>query len=114
MKIIINQNKELRLVGYDENKGCNILDIKVYISKMLQPKKPVHLILDNHLHLLMQQDEENENYIIYKVFDLINLTLKEGIKNLKIMFNEKETKSIDLFFSNFQRNSLNKFLKKEE
>lgn len=111
MKIIVNQNKELRAVGYDESVGCNLLETDFYIAKSLNPHKPLHCVIDDRYHLLLQENGENENYIIYKIFDLINISLNEGIKILKFSFNNIETESIQLLFPSFKRDTLSNFLK---
>ena len=45
MNIIVNQNKDLRVTGYDAEIGCDLLDIDFYLSKKLQSTKPVHCSL---------------------------------------------------------------------
>ena len=113
MKIIVNQNKEIRFVGYDENVGCNPLDIECYISKSLNPRRPVHFVIDNRFHLLMYQDGTNDNYVIYKPFDLINIKYNEGSKKIKITFNNEESEEKELYFFAFENTSLLKFVGKE-
>ncbi len=109
MKIIINQNKELRAVGYDEFVGINPLETEYYIAKALQPRKPIHCVIDNRFHLLMYQCGENDNYFIYKPFDLVNIKYREGNKQLKLTFNDEESKSIELYFIALDNNSLLKY-----
>ena len=53
MNIIVNQNKELRVTGYDAEKGCDLLDIDFYLSKKLQSTKPVHCVVDNRYHFIL-------------------------------------------------------------
>lgn len=113
MKIIVNQNKELRAVGYDELSGFNPLDTEFYISKKLKPERPFHCIIDNRFHLLMYQYNENDNYLICKPFDLVNIKYNEGNKKIKVSFNKEESKDIDLFCSALDNHSLLKFLGKE-
>lgn len=113
MKIIINQNKELRIVGYDELSGFNPLETEYYIAKTLNPKKPVHCIIDNRFHLLMYKNGENDNYLIYKPFDLVNIKYQEGNKKIKVSFNNEESKEIELFCSTIDDYSLLKYLGKE-
>ena len=113
MKIIINQNKELRIVGYDELSGFNPLETEYYIAKTLNPKKPVHCIIDNRFHLLMYKNGENDNYLINKPFDLVDIKYNEGNKKIKVSFSGEESKDIDLFCSALDNHSLLKFLGKE-
>jgi hypothetical protein len=113
MKIIVNQEKELRTVGYDETIGCNPLKTEFYIAKDLNCKKPVHCVIEDRFHLLMYKIGENDNYLIYQPFDLVNIKYNEGVKTLKITFNEKESQKLDLFFMALDENSLAKFLEKE-
>lgn len=113
MKIIVNQNKELRAVGYDESIGCNPLETIFYVSKDLKPEKPVHCVIDNRFHLLMYKFEENENYLIYKPFDLVNIQYPEGDKKIKLIFNNMDTKELKLFFPTCEDKSLLKFLGRE-
>ena len=113
MKIIVNQNRELRAVGYDETSGFNPLETDFYIAKKLNPTRPVHCIIDNRFHLLMFKNSENDNYLIYKPFDLVNIKYDEGNKKIKVSFNEEETKEIELFCSVADNHSLLSFLRKE-
>lgn len=113
MKIIINQNKELRVVGYDELSGFNPLEAEYYIAKVLNPIRPIHCIIDNRFHLLMFKSDENDNYLIYKPFDLVNIQYQEGNKKIKVSFNNEESKEIELFCSAIDNHSLLKFLGKE-
>jgi len=113
MKIIINQNKELRFVGYDESVGCNPLEVECYISKSLNPQRPIHFVIDNRFHLLMYQNEENDNYKIYKPFDLMNIKYNEGYKKIKITFNNEESEEKELYFFAFEDKSLLKYVGKE-
>lgn len=112
MKIIVNQNKELRVVGYDSLIGCKPLEVEYYIAKTLNPSKPVHCVIDNRFHLLMYKHDENENYLIYKPFDLVNINYAEGDKKCKITFNNEETKDIELFYPAFENTSLLDYLRK--
>lgn len=109
MKIIINQDKELRAVGYEEKIGCNPLETEFYIAKILKPQKPIHCIIDNRFHLLMYQYDKNENYLIYKPFNILNLKYDEGIKSLRLSFDNEETSVIELKFLSLNINSLEKF-----
>lgn len=112
MKIIVNQNKELRAVGYDEIQGCNPLEIDFYISKSLNPTKPIHCIINNRYHLLMSKKEENDNYCIYTVLKLIDIEYEEGYKNIFISFNNIETKSLNLFFKSLSHKALSNLLER--
>ena len=113
MKIIINQDKELRAVGYNELSGFNPLETEFYIAKVLNPIRPIHCIIDNRFHLLMFKSDENDNYLIYKPFDLVNIKYQEGNKKIKVSFNNEESKEIELFCSTMDNHSLLKFLGKE-
>lgn len=112
MKIIINQNKDMRFVGYDIQNECNPLEIEYYIAKTLKPEKPVHCVIDDRYHLLMYQCGENENYLIYKPFDLVNIEYKEGNKKIKVTFNNEQSKEKEIYLVAFKDKSLSTILGK--
>ena len=103
----------MRFVGYDIQNECNPLEIEYYIAKTLKPEKPVHCVIDDRYHLLMHQCGENENYLIYKPFDLVNIEYKEGNKKIKITFNNGQSKEKEIYLSTLNDKSLLHFLKKE-
>lgn len=116
MKIIINQDRELRFVGYNEKEGCNLLDISVYIAKSLAPNPPVYCVVvdknDIKYRLLLSACFESGNYIVYKVLDLINLSFEAGEKDIYFVINHEQTEiEPSLYFSSFERHSLDDFLK---
>ena len=113
MKIIINQNKEIRTVGYDSVIGINPLETEYYLAKSLNPKIPVYCVINNKFYLLMHKIGENENYLIYKPFDLVNIKYEEGYKKIKIIFNKIKSNEKELFFSALEDKTLLSILGKE-
>lgn len=105
MNIIVNQNKEFRITGYDEDKGCNLLDINFYLSKELQSTKPVHCVIDNRYHFILLKKQEDKNYDIYKIFDFFNINLEKADRKLKLIIEEEDTVSLDLNINRLVRNS---------
>lgn len=111
MKIIVNQDKGLRLVGYDEKTGFNPLTAEIYISKNLKPDVPVYCVIDNHFKLLLHKLGENDNYSIYKPFDLVNIKYDSSNKKVFISFDERKTEEVILYLPALEDTSLLEYLK---
>lgn len=106
MNIIVNQNKELRVTGYDAEKGCDLLDIDFYLSKKLQSTKPVHCVVDNRYHFILLKKQEDKNYDVYKIFDFFNVNLDKAERKLKLIIKEEDTATLDLNINSLIRNSV--------
>ena len=105
MNIIVNQNKEFRITGYDTEKGCDLLDINFYLSKELQSTKPVHCVIDNRYHFILLKKQEDKNYNVYQIFDFFNINLEKANRKLKLVIEEEDTSSLVLNINPLVRNS---------
>lgn len=108
MNIIVNKNRELRATNIPSI-GCNLLDMKFYISKDLVIETPIYCVVDDN-EFLLYKIEEGGNYDIYGVIDLFNVNFEQKERALKILFNNEETEEIKLFFSEFKRDTLEQLL----
>ena len=106
MNIIVNQNKELRVTGYDAEKGCNLLDIDFYLSKTLQSTKSIHCVIDNRYHFILFKKQEDKNYNIYKIFDFFNVNLEEAERQVQLIIESEETEILNLKVNALIRNSV--------
>jgi hypothetical protein len=106
MNIIVNQNKELRVTGYDAEKGCNLLDIDFYLSKGLESTKPVHCVIDNRYHFILLKEREDKNYDIYKIFDFFNVSLDKAERKINLIIEEENTEILNLNVNSLIRNSV--------
>lgn len=106
MNIIINKNKELRTTGYNEEKGCDLLDINFYLSKELIYTKPVYCVIDNKYRFILFKEQEDKNYDIYKIFDFFNVSLDKAERCINLIIEEENSEILKLNINALIRNSV--------